>query len=742
MFPKFRWLDQPPRREEAHVALDERSCMILHTLCRAQKPLPIEEISKQLHISKRTVYYDLEKINGWLENQGLAPVEHLRSSGLLMPVDSKKRVPVVMQNIDSLPYYTERERPAVLAISLVTSPYPLYLSDLMEIVRLSRATTFKELGKLKEQLLPYHVDIRFHAKKGYQLAGKEYDIRKAVVQFFSELTMRDGFSQLVDIRAQPPHGRLKPAKFAMEHPLFCEQNLTSVYDVINQCEGDLGISLTDEMMLQLTYRFLVFGQRIACGCMVDMDQAEREVLQSTREYQAATKIARQLEAIFSVTMPMDEIAYLTMNLLSAGVNAIRADMAQEADAAVLKRVISNMVDEFQRRACIHFANRPAMEEEMLLHLKPAFYRIKYGLNVQNPLTALIQEKYREIYELTRHVMHHFAEAVGQKIGADEIAYIAMHFGGWMKQQGAQPAPRKKALLVCGNGISTSRLVQTQLEALCPTLDIVGTVSRRDWETKSFAADLVVSTIPLDKRTIPVFIVSPLLTDSEKDALLSFINHSDPRQAKAGQVSVKALMELIRRHARIADEKALETELIQVLQHGRKQQPQPEQRDKPGILDLLTTRMVQTGSAADWREAIRIAAQPLVDKQYVEPRYVEAMIRHVEELGPYIIVAPQVAIPHGRPDEGVHRLGMSLLRLEQSVPFSPDHSHDVGLVIVIATVDQESHLKALSDLTRILSVKEQRAALLQATSVGDLLHLLDQYATAATDLQNPSGDGKP
>ena len=45
---------------------------------------------------------------------------------------------------------------------------------------------------------------------------------------------------------------------------------------------------------------------------------------------------------------------------------------------------------------------------------------------------------------------------------------------------------------------------------------------------------------------------------------------------------------------------------------------------------------------DWRDAVRAACQPLLDDGTIEPEYPEAIIAKVEELGPYIVIAPDIS----------------------------------------------------------------------------------------------------
>ena len=40
-----------------------------------------------------------------------------------------------------------------------------------------------------------------------------------------------------------------------------------------------------------------------------------------------------------------------------------------------------------------------------------------------------------------------------------------------------------------------------------------------------------------------------------------------------------------------------------------------------------------------------------------------MINNVKEIGSYIVIAPKVAIPHARPEDGTNKLGISFLKLE-------------------------------------------------------------------------------
>lgn len=55
---------------------------------------------------------------------------------------------------------------------------------------------------------------------------------------------------------------------------------------------------------------------------------------------------------------------------------------------------------------------------------------------------------------------------------------------------------------------------------------------------------------------------------------------------------------------------------------------------------------QKGSLS-WEEAIKKACQPLLEQKIIEPEYPGYIISNVHEFGPYIVIAPEICIPHAQ-----------------------------------------------------------------------------------------------
>ncbi len=120
-------------------------------------------------------------------------------------------------------------------------------------------------------------------------------------------------------------------------------------------------------------------------------------------------------------------------------------------------------------------------------------------------------------------------------------------------------------------------------------------------------------------------------------------------------------------------------------------------------------------------------KPLLQTEYISEEYVQEMIANVKKLGPYIVIAPKIAIPHARPESGVKKLGMSLLQLKESVSFSEKQEHAVNLIIVLVAIDNETHLKALAQLSDMLSQPENVDLLIRSNSKEQMLEMIAKYS---------------
>lgn len=699
------------------MTLDKRSTAILMQLIHANDYLSMKELEERLNVSRRTIYYDIDKINHWLENQGIEKVHQVRSAGFILSEDAKASIPNQFSGMEMWHYeYSAKERKAWIAIYLLLSPTESFLDDLMEKTRVSRNTTIEDIKSLRQDLRQFDLILDFDRKHGYVVLGKEIESRRAAIYYLSLIVAEQNLDALqAAINVQ--QGQLE-----LNQQLFQQSTLQKIYDFIAESEIQLRLQFTDDMLYSLTLRLIVISKRIARDQLIELDAEEKEVLRETKAFKVAKQLCEKLELLYQITFPEEEQFYVTTHLLGARVNYSKEDLKDASLSTQLSQVAKVMVDNFQKYACVLFKDQEALVENLLLHLKPAYYRVKYDMELDNSMIDLVRTNYEEIFMLTKRVISPFEMIVGKPIPEKEIAFISIHFGGWLLREGAAPIAQKRALIVCATGIGTSQILRQQLEGLFSTIDITDTVSVREYEENDYAIDLVISTTSVLKKKHPTFVVNPILTDIEKESLLKSVNALFNDFQKP-PISLEGLMNVIERHVTVPDKKKLMQDLKLFI---TRPEVSLQEGYKPNLWELLTIDTIQVkDEVSDWKQAIAYASRPLLEQQAINDGYVEQMIENVEKYGPYIVVSPKIAIPHAKPDDGAYQLGISLLKLNQPVAFSGQSKHQVNFIVVLATLDNEAHLKALSQLVEIFSTKHTLEILLETSTAQEINSFIRQ-----------------
>lgn len=101
--------------------------------------------------------------------------------------------------------------------------------------------------------------------------------------------------------------------------------------------------------------------------------------------------------------------------------------------------------------------------------------------------------------------------------------------------------------------------------------------------------------------------------------------------------------------------------------------------------LIENNSIQLQAKANnWREAIKIGTDMLIASGAITPAYHEAIIASVEQLGPYICIAPNLALPHARPENGVLRTAFALVTLQEPIYFEGE-DEPVDVLITFTAV---------------------------------------------------------
>ncbi|WP_195953736.1 PTS sugar transporter subunit IIA [Clostridium saudiense] len=125
----------------------------------------------------------------------------------------------------------------------------------------------------------------------------------------------------------------------------------------------------------------------------------------------------------------------------------------------------------------------------------------------------------------------------------------------------------------------------------------------------------------------------------------------------------------------------------------------------------------------WEDAVEAACKPLIEEGVIEEEYVNSIVSSIKNFGPYIVIAPNICIPHAQEGKGVNETAICFMRTEEPVHFSDDPEHDARLFFVLASTDNERHMQNLVNMVGLIEDESVVEKMINSTSVEDLKALV-------------------
>jgi PTS system ascorbate-specific IIA component len=142
------------------------------------------------------------------------------------------------------------------------------------------------------------------------------------------------------------------------------------------------------------------------------------------------------------------------------------------------------------------------------------------------------------------------------------------------------------------------------------------------------------------------------------------------------------------------------------------------------LPLLAESAIIVGAEADdWRAAVRLVGRALTASGATKPGYADEMIRMIDEHGPYVVIAPGLALAHARPGPDVLADGFAVVTLATPVSFGHPHNDPVSVVLGLAIKSADAHIETVAELANVFNDSRAIARLATAASVAEVLEIM-------------------
>ncbi|PTM59530.1 BglG family transcription antiterminator [Desmospora activa] len=698
--------------------------LALHLLAREEFET-VAALSAGFRVSPRTIRYDLKLLEGWFGEWGLELERRPRRGVILRGGRSEReRAEIHLDTPEPrIVPLTKEERIRSITLFLLVQSDGLTVDQLARELDISRGTVLRDLDVVQKQLVVHGVVVERIPGRGLYTRSSEFHWRQAAAVLLTDMR-QDG-----EYRSLPLQSGSDPFSGWPTEAMMREFEET-----LSRWGSPLVQALSGSALQVLAVYLALMVVRLKAGKWIEKAKKEPDDVKPLPEYAEALRLSHHLEERFCIDVPESETVHLTLRLLGAQRFQVLRTEIGENDPSV-GRVVDGIIRVVSDMLQMPLERDKELQEGLSVHLKPALIRLRFGFFIKNPLLKEVRSRYPRIYAASQKAAFWVERVTGHSVPPSEIGYIAMHIGAAVWRFTATKPTVRRVLLVCASGVGTAKLLESHLrrELSGVVWTGVSTAAKAKEEAERHQVDFVISTLPLDDSfpDLPVHFISPVPTWEEIQILrekLLFVR----RPERVPPIS--RLMALIDEHAHIRNRKGLEKRLTEWM-GNHFSMPSPEvssfstgRMDCDPMLDQLlkSEHLCLQQSCSDWKEAVNTGARPLLERGMIERSYVEQIVRNMIEHGAYMVIAPGIALLHARPEDGVNAVCMSLLTLDEGVSFGHEANDPVDVVITFATLDNNMHLTALSQLMELLSDEQRLERLREAKTSPEAQRVIQPF----------------
>lgn len=667
------------------VYLNKRCKLILEMLLQRNEYMPLQTLITATQVSKRSIYYDICKVNEWLESNQLPELIVERNKGLFVPEEYRDKIEQLIESGSKEigPVFLPSERVKIIICYMIHNKEPVYIDQLVEVCDVSRNTIFGDLKVVVNQLHEYDLEIEYGPKTGYRIVGDVIKTRALFFLYFNNL--RPLFNQ----------GILR---------FFNETEIYKHLDTLKQIEKELKVDYVDGCLLSLAALLPIM--------FLDKDELYFVDLKEEEVYDSKEYLL--IQRYFS-GLAQKEKVYLCLHLFGSRISSVPTEIFENCSNQSVYELAKALVTEFEKLGCVNFENKEGLERSLFVHINSSMYRYQYGIQIGNPMLDDIIREYPALFELTRIVCRYLEQMIGVPMPDSEVAYLALHFGAHLKI--SKPAHDSfRILIICVNGISTGNMLKREIQKLLPYANIVN-VAAADVKNVQNLCDLVISTVKI-KSVIPVLVVHPILTDEDRKSIL---NHKLVMSRYKHALS-DSLFQAVRKYVDEKHHNALKQEIISCLQDGEHELAPSAIKYDNGLLGYLTLdKILIERRRFQWQESIRMAGSMLVENGSIESHYLDTIISQTMYYGTYMFLTDEVMLAHAKTEDGVFRTDISAALFKEPVKFQ--NNKQAKIIFVLAAEDHEKHLKMLNDIFLIVEQQSNLDKLLTKDSEEEVISCL-------------------
>ena len=619
-------------------------------LVSKEQTLTIEKLSEIMNVSQRMIYNYCNDISFYCSQIGLNDFISFNDGYVVVKQDADK-IDYLSRSVEAMGFDEYRlntdERKNIIIILLASSYEPIRTDYFQESLFISKNTINADIKNVKEYFEKAKVVFDKNKRNGLLLCCDELKRIEIIIDIIYNMDAIEEFYL---------NSPVNPAVSYLMNYLKVNKYRYIVGKIIKETEDETNCKLTDYYYFKLIFIISIILSRTEAGFILKTSS----VTHKSKDIFIDVLIEKMKDQL---NICVDGINFFNYILSKYRIKI------QPDDKIDNPKYINTIIQEFlfnlNEYYKVNLNKDGVLLDYLNAHILACYHRILSNESIDNPYLQQIHDKYTKDFQVIKDNIYVIENGLNIPLNDGEIAYILLHILTALERCSKQVLPT--IALICGSGVATSNFVAEQIKKhfKCNIiiLNAIHDLEQLDNQTN---VDLIVSTIPLQKQDTDVLVVNAVL--QEKDF---------------GNIY-----------------RSLDKYKIQI-----NPEFQYENNDSKGyevVKSLFDISRIELDvEVSDWKDAIIKVGEKLLWEEMITPNYIHHMINLVLKNGPYMVIAPHIALVHASPNDGVKRPGVSIVRLKEPVNFGKEEFDPIQVIVCCAIEDSPQYINALMKVMSII-----------------------------------------
>lgn len=672
--------------------LNER-CILLMKLLLERKKIKLEELTEKFQVSTRTIRYDLENINYILNIEKLPKIKKDKEGNFFFNIENERLINRIIISYSSL---SSEERRVYLILKLFSNNI-INLTVEAKQLGISRSTLKNDYNILKEELKEKELNIIQLSNRGLSLIGKENVIRKIFIKYFTEILrnkkeLKNSLKKILDEILK---------KVQIEDIKYFIEKIQKDFKR-NVSDNEYNTILSYLVIMELRHNFLNKNENLS----------NENFLKNTLEYKLINLNKNLLKRNIS------EYDLLNITDIFIGSHSYNKDFSFYENWIDIEIMVKKLIEIVSKELKIDLTSNKELLEGLLVHIKPTIYRIKNKINLENDIYEELIKEDKKLFEVIKKSLKILEEYLDEEISNQEISYIVIQFKVALENQNIEQEKVKNILFVCKLGYITSKIIAEKISEKY-IINIVDTIPFHLLENYNYQKiDLIISTVEIEKK-LPkkVIVISPLLQDEDLEKIEKF-----GIRRKKNQITVSSILDITKNYLSKDRQTLFINELLKKYNNIIY-----DDREKKTIelLDILNPKNIYLNEEIkSWEECILKMGRGLIEENIISHEYIKRVIEAIKSYDSYMVITPEVILPHAKNDIGVFKTGMSIMSLKEDIELPSKKK--VKYIILFSSRDRTEHLSAMKTLVELISDYNFKEKLSKYTTGKEVIKYIESY----------------